>query len=62
MAVCCDGEYGGCRVDGCNVDGCNVDGCRVDGSRSDFQSRYPVCFWPLCGMAFVVELKPFGAG
>jgi len=52
MAVCCNGEYSGCRVDGYNVDGCT----------SDVQSRYPVCLWPLRGVAFVVELKPFGAG
>lgn len=58
MAVYCDGEYGGCRVDGCNVDGCGVDGCGVDGCSSDVQSQYPVCLWPLRGLAFVIISEP----
>ncbi len=43
MAVYFDGEYGGCRVDGCG---------------SYFQSQYPVCLWPLRGLAFLVSLRP----
>jgi hypothetical protein len=52
MAVYCDGEYGGCRVDGCNVDGCGVDGCSCD-----VQSQYPV-FVATRGLAFLVSLRP----
>ncbi len=53
MAAYCDGEYDGCRVDGCNVDGCGVDGCS-----SDVQSQFPVCLWPLRGVAFVILSEP----